>query len=286
MKEGLKNTLRAVGIYHPLQSAYRRLLNKLEIRSNRIHYAKYRGSGFTCNFCGARYSVFKPELPLNAIAPAINNNHVIAGYGENVFCPDCLSKNRERLVLAVIKDTIDFAGKSILHFSPEENIYRFLAKYSKVTTVDISPGFYRSVDRSVKYGDATSLEFSSAAFDLVIANHILEHIPDDRKAISEMFRVLKPGGVAILQVPFSVTIPSTLEQPDINDGALQERLYGQKDHVRIYAFDDFVSRVLGSGFRSGILSPAQLEKYAQFAIQKGEYFMMFHKPGQDFVKNT
>ncbi|RYG44378.1 MAG: class I SAM-dependent methyltransferase [Chitinophagaceae bacterium] len=188
-----------------------------------------------------------------------------------------MSKNRERLLLAVIKDKLDINGKLVLHFSPEKNLFRYLAQHASVTSVDTMPGFYRNIDPNISFADATALRFRDKSFDLVIANHILEHIPDDGKAIREIYRVLRPGGIAILQVPFSASILSTIEDPGISDPERQEELFGQKDHVRIYGLRDYINRVERGGFESVVLSPSALLQYEQFAIQEQEYVFMFHK---------
>src|SRR5688572_4510972 len=196
MKEQIKTFLKKLGLYHPLQSNYRAALDLFTRAKNKFDYSKYEGSGFTCNFCGAVYQKFVPDYPTADTAEAINTNKVIAGYGENVFCPNCMSKNRERLVKVALDNFLEIENKEILHFSPEKKLYKYLKNKARVTTVDISPAFYKNIDPSIRFADATKLEFDDKSFDIVIANHILEHIPDDLKAMNEMFRVLKDNGVA------------------------------------------------------------------------------------------
>jgi SAM-dependent methyltransferase len=277
MKQQLKYILRKLGIYHALQSAFRSAVFKARKFRNRRKYSNQRGSGFTCNFCNERYSSFVPDIPGPAIAGAITKHHVIAGYGENVFCPNCMSKNRERLLLAVLKERVEISGKRILHFSPEKNLFEYLKKIATVITVDTMPGFYANIDPRILYADATCLPFEDASFDLVVANHILEHIPEDIKAMKEIYRVLKPGATAILQVPFSASIPGTIEDPFINDPARQEKLFGQRDHVRIYSLADYIARIESAGFQNAVLIPSQLEQYQNFAIQKDEHVFLFIK---------
>jgi SAM-dependent methyltransferase len=288
MNPGLKSFLQKLHLYHPLQTAYRSALSFLTLRYHRLQYAKYKGSGFTCNFCGATYTKFVPEYPTPDIAPAINDNHVIAGYGENVFCPYCGSKNRERLIKAVSQTHLQIQNKKILHFSPEHHLYRFLKETAaattaaatattNITTADIAPGFYHHIDAAITYADATCLPFADATTDIVIANHILEHIPDDLKAIKEIFRVLTPGGVAILQVPYSPTILHTLEDPAINDPQQQAKRFGQKDHVRIYALNDYIRRLGSAGFQVRQLIPSDLSAFRIHAIQPDEIVFLGYK---------
>lgn len=281
MKQQLISILKSLKIYHPLQSFYQVCKLSLSTAYHRLLYRKYKGKEYTCNFCGAQYEQFIPEFPSGSIIEAICSNNVIAGYGNHVYCPFCKSKNRERLVLAVIQKFLDYKDKKVLHFSPEKHLYRFLKEKAKVTTVDIMPAFYKNIDRNIRYADATCLDFPSDCFDIIIANHILEHIPADVKAMGEMHRVLKKDGVAILQVPYSETLKSTIEDPLINDPAKQEALFGQKDHVRIYALKDYVKRLQSVGFTVDILTPSSLSAFRVYAIQEREsVFLCYKHPHQ------
>ena len=280
MKEYLKSLLKKFRLYHPLQSTYREGLRWMRIQYLRIAYSPYttkKPPFFQCNFCGASYRKFVPEYPGPGIAPAINDNHVIAGFGDNVYCPRCLSRNRERLLRAVLGTHMSIAGKQVLHFSPEKHLYKFITAAAAVTTVDLTPGFYRNIDSSVCYADATNLPFANNSFDILIANHVLEHIPEDEKAMKEMYRVLCNNGVAILQVPYSETLPTTIEEPFINDPARQAALYGQKDHVRIYSKTDYIQRLRHAGFNVTPLSPETLAPFRIYAIQENECVFLCHK---------
>jgi len=277
MKERLKRFLKSIGIYHPLQSSYRNSLSFLRNLTYRITYNKYKGSGFVCNFCGAAYQKFVPEYPSLDIQHAINSNNVIAGYGENVFCPNCLSKNRERLLKDVIDHFLEIRNKKVLHFSPEKHLYRYLKTQANIVTIDISPGFYKTIDPAILYGDATSLQFEDQSFDIVLANHILEHIPEDLKAMKEILRVLRNDGVAILQAPWSESLPATIEDPYIADPEKQARLYGQKDHVRIYSLNDYVARLRAAGFKTKVIPCESLEQFKIHAIQEREVVVLGYK---------
>lgn len=277
MKERLKAFLKKLGLYHPLHSRYRNVLSRLSSFKYRVVYRKYRGSGYTCNFCGAVYQKFVPEYPSPDIENAIVANAVIAGYGENVYCPRCLSKNRERLVKDVIDHYLSIKNKEVLHFSPEKNLHNYLKPLAGITSVDITPGFYKDIDSAVQYADATALRFASESFDVIIANHILEHIPNDQAAMKELFRVLRKNGVAILQAPWSLTLPATIENPSIADPAMQAKLYGQKDHVRIYTLNDYVNRLSAAGFDVKVISPGELGRFRQHAIQDGEPVVLGYK---------
>jgi SAM-dependent methyltransferase len=223
------------------------------------------------------YSRFADDHPSGCDKHAIESNKVIAGYGENIICPECMSTARERLVLAMLDDLRLHNGK-VLHLSPEKHVYARLKKDNDVITADLIPGFYRVIDNNIQSADATALKFDNGQFDLVVANHIMEHIPDDRKALKEIYRVLKPGGSAILQVPYSEMLSATIEDLSINDPVLQSKLYGQKDHVRIYALNDYIQRLSDAGFIVNKISYESLSDHYKYAIQQNECFLEIRKP--------
>lgn len=276
MKEQAKRFLSMLGIYHPLQSTYRRTIDFFRKQYYRISYGKWKGRGYRCNFCGSQYEKFVPEYPSPNTSKPIREYKVIAGYGKDVLCPNCLSKNRERLLKAVFEKLLPMSGQ-MLHFSPEKLLFQYLQTKGAVTSADLMPGFYRTIDQSIDFADATQLPYGNERFDWVIANHILEHIPNDRKAMSEMFRVLRKGGAAVLQVPYSETLPNTIEEPDINDPERQEQLFGQRDHVRIYALQDYLARLESVGFEVRVISAEELSQFRDLAIQENESVILGYK---------
>lgn len=277
MKRAIKNILQQLNIYHPLQSFYRGILFNLQRNKNRRNYKAFKGSGFTCNVCNAQYKKFVPDYPSEANRRAIEYNKMVAGYGENIYCPHCMSTARERLVIAKLSE-FNLSGKMILHLSPEKNIYHFIKQRATVLTADLLPGFYKTIDGLVQKQDATHFSFADESFDWVIGNHILEHIADDKKAMKEIYRVLKPGGQAVLQVPYTEQLDETIEIPGINDAAQQSYLFGQKDHVRIYLLSNYADRLRQAGFEVTILPYTALQQYYSMAIQKEECFINIIKP--------
>ena len=273
-----KNILHALGIYHPLQSHYRNLVFYVKRFFYRISFSSYKGHGFTCNVCQQQYFRFVDDWPASENKNALSINHVIAGYGNNIICPNCLSNARERLVIAMLQHHVNIDNKKILHLSPEKNVYQYLKSRSQVVTTDLVPGFYKNIDKHIKQEDAMAFSFADQSFDVVIANHVLEHISDDLKAMSEIFRVLKKGGVAVLQIPYSETISATIEEPLIDNPAKQSALFGQKDHIRIYQLNDYISRLGQSGFIVSKISYKELSAFHQHAIQLDETFLEIKKP--------
>lgn len=267
-----------MGVYHPLQSFYRRCIRKVLTRRYRKEYAAYSGTGFECNICGARYSKFVPDHPLPEDRPVLEKCRVVAGYGENILCPSCLSTARERLVMACLQKYFSIQNKRILHFSPERHLFAYLHSVANVKTADIEPGFYRDIDPGIERQDATSLTYPDHSFDLLIANHVLEHISEDVKAMREFFRVLKPGGSAILQVPYTTNVDRSIEMPTATDDASRSAYFGQRDHVRIYALEDYIARLQSAGFDVQILPADELKHFERYATQPGEQFLLIRKP--------
>ncbi len=277
MKKKFKRLLQRLHIYHPLQALYREQVFIKQRNRNRKNYRRFKGKGFTCNVCQAKYEKFVPGIPSKLNRGALEKNQVIAGYGANIYCPNCMSTARERLVIAMLGQ-YDMQQLQVLHLSPEKNIYNFLRGIARVTTADLLPGFYKTIDGLVQKQDATNFSFADNSFDWVIGNHILEHIPEDVQAMKEIFRVLKPGGRAVLQVPYSEILESTIEDPGINDPVKQSALFGQKDHVRIYALNDYLFRLRRAGFEVEVIPYAALQQYYFLAIQEGECFIRIRKP--------
>ncbi len=139
-------------------------------------------------------------------------------------------------------------GLRILHVAPERCLREKLTILPgvKYTAGDkFTPG-YNYPPGTVDL-DITSIQFPDDHFDLILCSHVLEHVPDDRMAMRELHRVLKPGGTAILMVPIVLQNSATEEDPSVTDPHERIRLYGQFDHVRLYG-RDYVQRLQEAGF--------------------------------------
>ncbi|MBC7828390.1 MAG: class I SAM-dependent methyltransferase [Chitinophagaceae bacterium] len=252
------------------------MLSRVQNNKLRRLYAPYRGNGFKCNYCGNSFSKFAPWHARSENSEALDRNKVIAGYGENVFCPECMSTSRERLVIGML-GTMNISGKEILHLAPEEKIFNVLKRKCNVISADLMPGLYSNADKHIRYADVTMLPFTDQCFDMVIANHIMEHIPNDHKAMREIYRVLRDNGFAILQIPFSATNGFTIEDISIDDPDKQSALFGQKDHVRIYSLNDYMNRLRKAGFVVGYMPYESLGELHNYAIQPDEGFISIVK---------
>jgi SAM-dependent methyltransferase len=170
-----------------------------------------------------------------------------------VICPNCESQPRHRALVLYLKACTDFysAYLRVLHIGPESFLRRKFSTLPnlKYTTADLRRA---SVDLKI---DVTYMPFSNNSYDVILASHILEHIKDDRAALREILRVLKPGGFAFLQVPLNAANAVTLENPRIQSPRERLRAYGQEDHVRLYG-RDYKDRLSEAGFEVRIENPA------------------------------
>jgi SAM-dependent methyltransferase len=156
---------------------------------------------------------------------------------ENALCPGTLSLERHRLLWLYLERETSFLTDSIkvLHVAPEQVFYQKFRSFSHwdYTTTDLY-----SPLADVK-ADLCKLPFEDHVYDLILCNHVLEHIPDHLQALSELYRVLKKGGTLIAQVPLDLNREKTFEDPTITDPQERNRIFGQYDHVRIYGKDYF-----------------------------------------------
>ena len=196
------------------------------------------GSNVYCNICDKRFRKFKSF-----------GNPV----RENSRCPNCYSLERHRLLnyYFIENNFSDFlTNKSILHVAPEKFFYdQFKNLTKEYQPVDLLPEEYPFTDGpSVKKEDLTQLSFADDSFDFIMCNHVLEHIPQDAMAMSELYRVLKKGGRAILQVPLDYSRDKTYEDDSIVSHEDRHKEFGRYDHVRMYG-KDYANRLSNAGFQ-------------------------------------
>lgn len=166
-------------------------------------------------------------------------------------CPVCRANDRTRLVILYLSSSTGFLEdqEKVLHIAPERSIMFLGRKSSQEGYIcgDINPARYPAM-RPITKLDITALPFEEASFSLVICNHVIEHVPNDDLALREIWRVLQPGGQAILQVPIAMRLRDTREDNSIIEPSEREVFYGQKDHVRLYSRSDYVGRLSAAGF--------------------------------------
>lgn len=216
-----------------------------------------------CPFCGGRYERF---LPFGVVGSVFARKDVVGASARiNARCPtpDCCSLDRERLLYLFLRHRTDLltSAARVLHVAPEPNLARVLTARPVYVAVDFGAN-----GGSIPM-DITRLAFADASFDAVICSHVLEHVPDDRAALREVRRVLRPSGWAILQVPIAMSESATLEDDTITDPDARERTFSQRDHVRLYG-RDYEDRVRAAGFSVtacnalDALGPAMCARYA------------------------
>lgn len=226
-----------------------------------LRSALFHGERYECPLCGARLSRF---LVLHR--PFFH------------WCPVCRSLQRHRVSWLYIRQRIlpKHPLRRMLHIAPEEALRQAFRRVPDIEYVSMD--LYAS-DVLVR-ADAGRLPFAAHVFDFIYCSHVLEHIPDDRAAMRELQRVLRPGGVAMVLVP--VWDKPTFEDPGVTDPVERERLFGQFDHVRWYGFD-IVDRLMASGFAVQTIhagDAADAEAIDRFGLDQADVFFVCTKPAE------
>ncbi len=227
----------------------------------------YRGSRYTDPINGKSYRSFLPYGYVK-IRP-------------NALSPGTISLERHRLIWLYLQRETNFFKTSakLLHMAPEKAFMKRLKKLKNLayTTCDLE-----SPLADVKT-DICDLPFDDASFDWILCNHVLEHIPNDTKAMQELYRVLKPGGIALLQVPLESNRKETFEDDSIVNKAERTKVFGQYDHVRIYG-KDYFDKLRQTGFEVSEIqfgkSLTEAERL-RYAVTKDEYIPLCLRPIQD-----
>lgn len=205
-----------------------------------------------CPVCHKSNTAFTP-LPDFYRDNASKHGYVYFGQGEmtalqTYSCSSCGASDRERLyaywIDLQIKSHQLLDANKIIHFAPEEVLS------SKIRSLGLSNYYTADLmmeDCDFKI-DLLDMSFDDESYDFFICSHVLEHVESDDKAISELFRITKKGGCGILMAPIIVGLESTVEDPSVKDEAGRWQYFGQNDHVRLYAHDDYVNKIKSHGF--------------------------------------
>lgn len=188
---------------------------------------------------------------------------------KDYLCPNCGSLSRDRRLWDIISTKYLKNSLFVLDFSPSRSLYRKWKKQKNIhyTATDLSGNFIADA----KY-DITSIDKEDNSFDLIICYHILEHIIDDEKAMSELYRVLKPNGTLLIQTPFKEG--EIYEDYSITTEAERLKHFGQEDHVRIYSINGLKDRLQNVGFKIEIL---QFQEEDYFGFSDNEQLIIAKK---------
>lgn len=195
----------------------------------------------------------------------------------NALAPDSMSLERHRLIWLYLRDYSDFftAKYKVLHIAPE---YCFIKRFKAMKNLDYITGDLESPWADVKM-DINTMPFDDNSFNVVLCNHVLEHIPDDVHAMREIYRVMKPGGWAILQVPMRYEMEKTDEDLTITDPAERERRFLQNDHFRLYG-RDYADRLKQADFdveENKMVMTLPPETVERYALPKNEVLYIARK---------
>ncbi|MFD2587596.1 class I SAM-dependent methyltransferase [Croceitalea marina] len=196
---------------------------------------------------------------------------------EGVLSPSTLSLERHRLLWLYLKNETNFfsAPLNVLHFAPEQAFHK---RFKQLKNIDYTTTDLNSPIADIK-ADICNLPFDNDAYDVILCNHVLEHIPNDSKAMQELYRVLKPGGFGIFQIPQDLNREKTFEDDSITDKKERAKIFGQYDHVRIYG-RDFFDKLRSIGFKVDEVdytSKLSSENINRYRLAKGEIIPLVKK---------
>ncbi|WPL18304.1 biotin biosynthesis protein BioC [Thiorhodovibrio winogradskyi] len=233
-----------------------------------------------CIICGHRVWRFMPyRQGSRSVSPLMHALEVIGSDVDHFECPQCGAHDRERHMLMYLRASgllKHMSNWSILHFAPEKRLSQCIAaqKPLRYMRCDLYPS-----SEDIERVDIQHMPFETNTFDLLLANHVLEHVDAPVMALTEIQRVIKPGGHAILQTPYSPKLHHTWEDPGIDTDQARREAHGQEDHVRLYGKDIF-ERFCSTGLTSKIASHAELLSDidpVRYGVNPAEPLFLFQK---------
>jgi SAM-dependent methyltransferase len=224
------------------------------------------GDRHFCPCCGAHVGGFLSMI------------HPFRGRVERLICPRCDAHARHRLLWSYFVEQhreLFEQELRLLHVAPEFCFLRHFRRMKNLlyTTVDLTSPF------AEHHADICRLPFADASFDVVLCNHVLEHVADDATAMGELCRVLKPDGWGVMQVPIDSRLKATFEDPRITDPRERELRFGQHDHVRLYG-TDYAERLTRAGFSVEIIDycgAMTAERIERCGLERGEEIYLCRK---------
>ena len=222
-----------------------------------------RGNKFEDPINGIKYNKL---LPYGRLKPR-----------ENALAPDSMSLERHRLMWLFLQQKTNFFTEKLkfLHVAPE---FCFINLFKKMKNLHYITGDLVSPWADVKM-DVHNIPFKDNEFNVVICNHVLEHVKDDKKVMEEFYRVMKKGGWGIFQVPIDKNNKQTIEDPNITDPKVREKLYWQSDHLRLYGLD-YSKKLQKVGFKvteSNFINELEQELVNKYALPKDEIIYFCEK---------
>lgn len=193
----------------------------------------YKGRGRECPVCGSHYRRFMPYGYVTS--------------REDALCPHCLALERHRMIWLWLREcsTLFESRPRLLHIAPEVSLMRYFKRLYKGSENYITADLESPL--ADMHFDVQSIPMEDCSVDVIICNHLLEHVEDDRRAMRELHRILRPGGWGIVLVPEDRSRAETFEDDTITDPKERTRIFGQYDHRRIYG-RDFDNRLREAGF--------------------------------------
>jgi SAM-dependent methyltransferase len=256
-----------------MKTLYKFLLNKLPrpllIRLSYIFkfFAPllYKGNSVTCNVCKKSFRKF------------LSYGSKVA-HRENVLCPYDLTLERHRLMWYYLENNSTFFTQKnlkLLHIAPEQCFHK---KFKVQKNLSYLTGDLESPIADLHF-DLHDIPLEENSFDVIFCNHVLEHVQDDHKCMSELFRIMKPGGWGVFQVPIDWSRKNTYEDPNIISLEDREQHFWQKDHVRLYGLD-YPNKLEAAGFKVEAFDYHQyidIEKQESYRFHKDEILYILRK---------
>jgi len=238
-----------------------------------------------CVFCDREVDEWRPfHIRAADISDFLIRVDTVGSNVERFLCPHCSSIDRERhlrLFLERLHILDGMRGGAVLHMAPEARLPEYIQRFDPGLYIrgDLVPS-----DDTIQLVDLHRIPFPDGTFDLIICNHVLEHVRDAVVSVKEMYRVLKPGGRAICQTPFARRLTSTLEEPQLQSASDRRFFYGQEDHVRLFG-SDIEQLFRGAGFAGRLVPHEEILPDVDpelLGVNEAEPFFDFVRPDEPF----